>query len=154
MSRRDIPTLVKISRDNMAQIVRSAWGTEWRDDTLLQAITDPDGFTEITELNGEIAGYYTVFNNADSVFIISIQLRRRYQNKGLGATMMSRIEEWGRRHGLGTVELWVQSTNEAALGFYEHLGYTTLRRQGNNYFMRKPLRPDLRGGGSHDRASS
>ncbi|MDD1769227.1 MAG: GNAT family N-acetyltransferase [Methanomassiliicoccales archaeon] len=139
MTKRDIPALVRISKENMAHIIRSAWGTEWKDDILLNAVTDPDTVTEIATHEDTIVGYYTILKRIDSVFIVSIQILHQYQQRGLGSLMMSRIEEWGKRNGLRAVELWVQSTNEAAINFYEHLGYRLAGKQGNNYLMRNNL---------------
>ncbi|MGD0057271.1 MAG: GNAT family N-acetyltransferase [Methanomassiliicoccales archaeon] len=140
MTRRDIPALVRMSRENMAHIVLSSWGTEWRDDTLVRAVTDPDTVTEIATHDERIVGYYTFFKRIDSVFIVSIQILRQYQQRGLGSLMMARIEEWGRRNGLDAVELWVQSTNESAISFYEHVGYRVAGKQGNNYLMSKVIK--------------
>jgi len=36
---------------------------------------------------------------------------------------MVAAENWLREHGAVKVQLMVRSTNEAVLGFYEHLGY-------------------------------
>jgi ribosomal protein S18 acetylase RimI-like enzyme len=142
MDKRDVPTLVKMSKSNMSHILLSAWGTEWKDDTLVHAVLDPDSYTEVLEIDGEIVGYFTVIRRIDSVFIISIQLHRQYQQQGLGSLMMARIEEWGERYTLERVELWVQSTNDIAIKFYEHLGYKMAGRQGNNYLMRKTIGRD------------
>jgi ribosomal protein S18 acetylase RimI-like enzyme len=142
MDKRDVPALVKMSKSNMSHILLSAWGIEWKDDTLVHAVLDPDTFTEVLEIDEEIVGYFTVIRRIDSVFIISIQLHRQYQQQGLGSLMMARIEEWGERYTLERVELWVQSTNDVAIKFYEHLGYKMAGRQGNNYLMRKTLGRD------------
>jgi ribosomal protein S18 acetylase RimI-like enzyme len=142
MDKRDIPALVKMSKSNMSHILLSAWGIEWKDDTLVHAVLDPDSFTEVLEIDEEIVGYFTVIRRVDSVFIISIQLHRQYQQQGLGSLMMARIEEWGERYTLERVELWVQSTNDIAIKFYEHLGYKMAGRQGNNYLMRKTIGRD------------
>jgi ribosomal protein S18 acetylase RimI-like enzyme len=142
MDKRDIPALVKMSKSNMSHILLSAWGIEWKDDTLVHAVLDPDSFTEVLEIDEEIVGYFTVIRRIDSVFIISIQLHRQYQQQGLGSLMMARIEEWGERYTLERVELWVQSTNDIAIKFYEHLGYKMAGRQGNNYLMRKTIGRD------------
>ena len=42
---------------------------------------------------------------------------------GLGKEMMVAAENWLREHGAVKVQLMVRSTNEAVLGFYQHLGY-------------------------------
>ena len=42
---------------------------------------------------------------------------------GLGREMMTAAEHWLRDHGAVKVQLMVRSTNEAVLGFYDHIGY-------------------------------
>jgi len=42
---------------------------------------------------------------------------------GLGRQLMSAAENWLREHGAVKIQLMIRSTNEAVLGFYEHLGY-------------------------------
>lgn len=42
---------------------------------------------------------------------------------GLGRKLMTTPESWLRELGAVRVQLLVRSTNEAVLGFYEHLGY-------------------------------
>lgn len=42
---------------------------------------------------------------------------------GLGRQLMLAAERWLRERGAVKVQLMVRSTNEAVLGFYDHLGY-------------------------------
>ncbi|MHC5796414.1 GNAT family acetyltransferase [Lacisediminihabitans sp. FW035] len=42
---------------------------------------------------------------------------------GLGSRLMDAAENWLRDRGVVKVQLMVRSTNEAVLGFYDHLGY-------------------------------
>ena len=55
------------------------------------------------------------------VYYLAVEENRR--GTGLGAQLMSAAENWLREHGAVKVQLMVRSTNEAVLGFYEHLGY-------------------------------
>ena len=55
------------------------------------------------------------------VYYLAVEENRR--GTGLGAHLMSAAENWLREHGAVKVQLMVRSTNEAVLGFYEHLGY-------------------------------
>jgi GNAT superfamily N-acetyltransferase len=139
LERADIPCLLRITRENMAQIILSAWGLEWRDETLLETLLDPLLFTEVLRMDGKVIGYYALDQRGDYVFVVSIQVCHDLQHQGVGQLMMERIESWAIRSGMEGVELCVQSTNFQALGFYEHIGYRNVSRERNNLIMRKEL---------------
>ncbi len=139
MERWDLPVLLEMSRENMAPIILSSWGVDLRDEEILRAILEPSSYTEVAESEGEIIGYYSVEMGEGRAFINSIQVKRGYQNRGLGRAMMERIERRARSAGIGIIDLWVQLTNRQAKEFYRHRGYRTMSRQGNNYLMRKQL---------------
>nr|WP_255351515.1 GNAT family N-acetyltransferase [Cryobacterium sp. MLB-32] len=42
---------------------------------------------------------------------------------GLGRKMMTAAEHWLREQGAVKVQLMIRSTNDAVLGFYNHIGY-------------------------------
>ena len=141
LRRSDIPELIRITRENMSQIILSAWGVEWRDETLLETLMDANLSIEVTLEGKHAVGYYVLDQMEDYVFIISIQLEKKHQGKGLGRCIMERVEESALRSGLEGVELCVQSTNEQAIGFYRHLGYRLASRRRNNLTMRKHFLP-------------
>lgn len=139
----DIPELLNISRENMADIIWDSWGVSWRDEDLIEMLEDPGAYTEVMERDGRIVGYYCIELQPDSLFINAIQVRKDCIGEGLGKTMMERIEAIATLHGLTSIELWVQSANCIALRFYRRLGYKFARRKGNNYLMRKNLNDEL-----------
>ncbi|WP_162137675.1 GNAT family N-acetyltransferase [Methanomassiliicoccus luminyensis] len=139
MTRRDLPQVLNMSRENMAHIIFTSWGVEWRDEDLLRILLEPSAFTEVLEADGRIIAYYSVDVRNDNLFINSIQVLRGYQGLGLGGEMMQRIEAIAHARGLLAIELWVQITNREATRFYRHTGYKLISRQGNNYLMRKVL---------------
>jgi ribosomal protein S18 acetylase RimI-like enzyme len=137
LQRSDIPELVRITRENMSQIIQSAWGVEWRDETLLETLMDCNLKIEVALEGKRVVGYFVLDQMEDYVFIVSIQLEKDHQRKGMGRCMMERVEDLAARSGLEGVELCVQSTNQQAIGFYRHLGYRTASRRRNNLTMRK-----------------
>jgi ribosomal protein S18 acetylase RimI-like enzyme len=137
LHRSDIPELVRITRENMSQIILSAWGVEWRDETLLDTLMDANLTIEVALEGERVVGYYVLDQMEDFVFIISIQSEKEHQGMGLGRCLMERVEESALRSGLEGVELCVQSTNQQAIGFYRHLGYRMASRRRNNLTMRK-----------------
>jgi ribosomal protein S18 acetylase RimI-like enzyme len=46
-----------------------------------------------------------------------------HQRRGVGRSLMQHAERWLASHGAPKVQLMVRDTNNAALGFYERLGY-------------------------------
>lgn len=141
MARKDLPQIIAISRENMAAIIFTSWGVEFRDEDLLHMLLEPTAFTEVFESDGRIVAYYSVDERNDNLFINAIQVLKECQNQGLGREMMSRIQARAEDSHSRGIELWVQITNHRAMEFYRHMGYRMVSRQGNNYLMRRRLDP-------------
>lgn len=139
MRREDISLLLGMSRENMSHIIRSAWGVDWSDESLVDLLIDARVTTEVLEVARRPVGYLCFERRGCSLFINSIQLEPGYQGIGLGKMMMGRMEEYASRWSLDCVDLWVQVTNHRAIGFYQHLGYGSVMKKRNNYLMRKIL---------------
>jgi ribosomal protein S18 acetylase RimI-like enzyme len=139
MRQDDIPEILRMSRENMAPVIWSAWGVKWQDETLLDMLKDPESNTEIMEVDGVTTGYFNVEPRGCSLFINSIQVPKGLKRKGYGMRMMQRIEALAIILGMDSVELWVQTTNVGAFDFYRKLGYNFICQRGNNYLMRKTL---------------
>jgi ribosomal protein S18 acetylase RimI-like enzyme len=141
MERWDIPWLLKVTRENMSHIIRSAWGVEWSDETLLETLLDPRVDTEILSDDGAMLGYASVEQRGDYLFVVSVQIGRADQGRGLGRETMEHVERTATAVGMEGIELCVQSTNQGAICFYHHLGYSIVTRERNNIVMRKTLVP-------------
>ncbi len=139
MQRSDLPELVSMSRENMASIIMSSWGEEWKDEQLMELLLDQRVDTTVLEGEKGIEAYYCVEDIDEYIFISSFQVRRNFQGRGLGTRMLDMIEDKARRDGKAEVELCVQSTNERAKEFYYYHGYDLMYRNGNNLVMRKKL---------------
>jgi ribosomal protein S18 acetylase RimI-like enzyme len=48
------------------------------------------------------------------------------QRHGVGRALMGAVEQWLRERGVPALNLMVRASNEAALGFYDRLGYETV----------------------------
>lgn len=136
----DVPDLIRISRENMAPVILSSWGVKWRDETVFDMLMDPESISEVLVIDGIIAGYFTVERRGCSLFINSIQVSKGMKRRGHGRKMMERIETQALMSELDSVDLWVQTTNAEAFGFYGMMGYSCICKNGNNVLMRKSLR--------------
>lgn len=144
MTRKDLPQVLAISRENMSAIIFSSWGVEYRDEDLLHILLEPAALNEVLELDGRIVAYFSIDDRNGNLFINSIQVHKACQGRGLGREMMARIEEHARERESPAIELLVQYTNRTAMEFYRRMGYRLVCRQGNNYLMRRTLDPDRR----------
>jgi GNAT superfamily N-acetyltransferase len=67
----------------------------------------------------------------DVVPIVSVFVAQSARRRGVGAAMVSVVEEWAVGRGASQTSLWVVDTNAGAQRFYESIGYraTTDRQQ-------------------------
>ncbi len=143
MTRKDLPQVLTLSKENMSPIIFASWGVEYRDEDLLHILLEPGAVNEVLEHEGRIVAYYSIDVRNGNLFINSLQVHKAFQGQGLGRRMMVRIEEHARHGESRAIELLVQYTNKAAMEFYRHMGYSLVTRQGNNYLMRRMLDPEL-----------
>ncbi len=61
--------------------------------------------------------------------IDSIGVKEDFQQHGIGQALMDRLHEWVNEKGATSVEVNIYNFNEAAITFYEKLGYKTLTRR-------------------------
>jgi ribosomal protein S18 acetylase RimI-like enzyme len=137
LRRRDIPVLVRITRENMEEIVHSSWGLQWSDEPLLEWLRDRHIETEVAVEKRRPVGYVSTEVIDNYLFITSLQVDKMNQGQGIGRTLLRRAEEKADASGVEGVELCVQLTNAAGLAFYSHMGYRVICRRGNNYLMRR-----------------
>lgn len=78
---------------------------------------------------GEPAGYFVLTYGFDLEFggrqatITELYLREPYRRSGLGSAALRFAEQLLRAQGIGALELQAERHNQAALGFYKHLGF-------------------------------
>ena len=71
-----------------------------------------------------VAGGILAEDNA-SVEIIAVWVDPAYRGQGLARALIGRVLDWGQAHGADRALLWVHDRNAAAIGLYQHLGFTT-----------------------------
>ena len=110
-------------------------GGEMRDvlHRMLDRLSGRAGFASIDHGEGLAAiGLGVVADDFLALFMMQTQpaLRRR----GMGASIVAGLSEWGASHGTRHLFLQVHPNNSGALAFYEHLGFE--RRY--EYWYRQP----------------
>jgi GNAT superfamily N-acetyltransferase len=71
---------------------------------------------------------YPVFVPRTVVVVEILVVEPGAQGMGVGRHLIEAARDWSREIGAAAVELGVFEFNRKAIGFYEHLGFTTLRR--------------------------
>ena len=81
--------------------------------------------TILAEEDGRLAGFVVAHRVQDAVYIVTVDVAEEYRRRGVGLELMQRAEQ--AFAGVRRVDLHVYTGNEAAIRFYERMGY---RRTG------------------------
>jgi GNAT superfamily N-acetyltransferase len=65
---------------------------------------------------------------------VGIAIREGWRGGGIGRRLMAAAEAWARERGAEQMTLDCHAANDAAIAFYDALGYRTV-----GHFMAKPL---------------
>jgi GNAT superfamily N-acetyltransferase len=58
------------------------------------------------------------------LLVFSMWVDPAYRHRGIGSALIGSVIDWGRTWGANHVVLWVFAANEAAIRFYQRLGFT------------------------------
>ncbi|MHB1173276.1 MAG: GNAT family acetyltransferase [Lacisediminihabitans sp.] len=90
---------------------------------LRRALEGPTS-TVLGGFDGErLVGTAMVGHDGHRGWVYYLAVAEDQRGSGLGRQLMLAAERWLRERGAVKVQLMVRSTNEAVLGFYDHLGY-------------------------------
>lgn len=107
---------------------QGVWSQHTLDERVRQEWFDPDGFI-VAEDDTGIAGFcWTKIHDdeqAGEIYVIGVHPDR--QGIGLGRALVLAGLESIANHGMPTAILYVDASNDAAVGLYESLGFTTTR---------------------------
>lgn len=79
-----------------------------------------------------------VFSTAQgtpSAWIEDMIIGQQYRGKGLGKMLLQAAVDWARLKGATRAQLLVDMENEAAIGYYRHLGWETTQLQAHRIFV-------------------
>jgi len=76
------------------------------------------------------------------LYLDDFSVAAAYRGSGIGTKLMQKAEAYAREIGIPAIVLHVEKSNESAFRFYERLGYTIFRDDGNRYLLSKELDQD------------
>ncbi len=128
-----------LHRDNLPHLFRKPDGAARERDYYSGLIADENTALFVAEADGELVGFvHAVLKETPALPIFvprryavvdGIVVKSRFQNHGIGRTLMEKIQAWAIAKGAASIELNVYEFNQTAISFYESLGYQTLSRK-------------------------
>ena len=110
----------RFSRAYMRQIVESANSATW----IAEEDTDLSGFSIVEWTAGE---------GESIAYIQTLEVHPAWRGRGIGAELLSRVEDSAREAGAKSVALHVDVENAAAIHLYESHGYARQGREEHYY---------------------
>jgi ribosomal protein S18 acetylase RimI-like enzyme len=128
--------IFKAARLRALQDTPSAFGSTYARES---QFTEAEWFARANKWNGEssilylamdagepvgIAGSHLDKDDPTRAHLISMETTRTHRNQGVGRMLVAQIIDWARLRNARTLQLTVVSSNEAAIAFYQRLGFT------------------------------
>lgn len=70
-----------------------------------------------------------------AAWIEDVIVTKTYQQQGIAKALLQAAMRWAGEHGVTRMQLLVDRENQAALAFYQHLGWKTTQLQARHYFL-------------------
>ncbi len=128
-----------LHRDNLPRLFRKPDGAARERDYYSGLIADENTALFVAEAGGELVGFVhamvretpalPVFVPRRYAIVDGIVVKSGFQNRGIGRTLMEKMQAWAIAKGATSIELNVYEFNRTAISFYESLGYQTLSRK-------------------------
>ena len=104
-----------------------------------EILQNPEKVLLVAEENGRILGQVLlnisktpddpIIKPRKFVYVDEIGVTASHRGQGIGKQLMAAAKEWAQAQGIAEIELNVWEQNGRAIGFYEKLGYQTVRRR-------------------------
>jgi len=128
----------QLHRTALPQIFRAPDGPVLSREYFAAMLADERAAWLVAAQQGELLGYVTVrmmqaperpmLQPRGYAAVDNLAVRESYRRLGIGQALLRRAEQWAAEQQLSEIELNVWEFNQAAVEFYEKLGYRTQRR--------------------------
>lgn len=143
LAENDILNIIQLTKKNMVPIIKIAWGLEWDinfEKKYLEKLLSI-GIVKTVYGGNKFVGYFwfTEREEENDIFIYSMQLKKEYQNKGIGTQILNWIESFALNHNRQYLSLFVQINNQKAIDLYLRFGFHEIFGEQISIYMRKKL---------------
>lgn len=78
---------------------------------------------------------FSTAQGAPSAWVEDMVISPQYRGNGVGKMLLQSALDWAREKGATRAQLLVDMENEAAIGYYRHLGWETTQLQARRIFL-------------------
>jgi len=123
----EVPTFLEAFRTQLGDSQEEALahlGLTWDE---LAALFTSVGELRAIDADGEVAGFVWIELRDRELHIHAVILHPVFRGRGIGREVFSELQ---REYSdtINTIELGVQESNQRAIGFYEHIGFSSMER--------------------------
>jgi purine-nucleoside phosphorylase len=111
----------------------SIFSDPWPEWAFRRILASPESLFLRAVLEGRTAGYAVAETDTRGLHVTNLAVAHFARGGGVGRALMEALERWGSRRGHGVSRLEVRETNEDAIAFYRHLGYSVRSRVPGYY---------------------
>ncbi len=138
ISERDVPTVVSIARECSccAHTGPSQNGypeLAWSEESFFKEVYNPKSATLIAELGDGIVGYVCAGVVIDECHIQNIAVSSQYRGVGIGRALIAQLLLNIRQMGVKRAFLELRKNNQAAIRFYQSLGFKVVALRKDYY---------------------
>lgn len=120
-----------------AELEKVCFQDPWSERMLLDELKNPLSLW-LAALDGEtVAGYIGSQSVLDEADVMNLAVSPAYRRRGVGRSLMRRLEAALHEKGVAALLLEVRPSNEAAFSLYRREGFVEVGRRKNYYFHPK-----------------
>ena len=132
MSEYQILPIAREHLSDVAELERLCFAQPWSEDALGLLLTDAALGLVVTQ-NGRAVAYVGMMSVLDEGQITNVAVHPDHRRRGLGAMLMTALDEAARERDLVEISLEVRVSNLGAITLYERSGYATVGRRPHFY---------------------
>lgn len=126
--------------DRLVEMDRETPGERWAETQFLVDLPGKWECSRLALVSSEVVGGFAIASfKENGVHVHRLVVHRDYRGRQIGRCLLASVVEGLRCRGVGDLTLKVGLSNEAAIGFYRHLGFEEKERGPVNLVLRKPL---------------
>jgi len=114
-------------------LARSPEATQWSEQAIANALAASPGYHLVGIVGGQIAGFISGRCIAVEGEILNLAVKPEFRRQGIGHALVSVILGRFHRDGIRQVFLEVRESNDAAISFYQRLGFHRIGRREAYY---------------------
>lgn len=134
----------------VSEIEKLCFPDPWTEEMVLGSFSDDYFRGYVAESKGKVVAYVGLSIVFDTADILLVAVLKEFRNRGLASRLISDGLDLAAKLGAERAMLEVETTNEAAIGCYQKLGFETIAERKNYYgehrhafIMEKRLLNDL-----------